>query len=88
MEWIRKIYELPPNILKNARIRNEYIQYLKIQLSSDPVFLMRPFKNRPLSSSDLVPLPEALGNIVADDCPFLQKTGMHSTFFLNTYIIP
>ncbi|XP_022916824.1 uncharacterized protein [Onthophagus taurus] len=71
-EWVRKLTGIPDDNLETAKLRNEYIQFLRIQVRNK--FLHGPF-TKPPPESDLCSLAEHLGNMLASEVPFLQRTG-------------
>lgn len=76
MEWVNKLSEMRPRTLEICRIRNEYAQYLRIMMDSNPVHLLRPFKEPPPTGA-ITPLPELLGNLIMEACPELPRTGIY-----------
>lgn len=63
-EWARKLSSLPDDNLETSKLRNEYAQFLRIQVRNS--FLHGPFKQPPPENSPLCPLAECLGNMMAD----------------------
>lgn len=63
-EWLRKLSSLKDDNLETAKIRNEYIQYLKIQVRNR--FLHGPFTKPPPEDPYICPLPELLANNLAE----------------------
>nr|XP_019527263.2 uncharacterized protein LOC109399282 [Aedes albopictus] len=74
-EWIRKLSETAAEADAHPRLVEEYLDYLKLLLSSSPIYFVDPFKRYPPKNRKLVPLAESLGNSLANDCPYLPKTG-------------
>jgi hypothetical protein len=74
VEWVRRLLNYDKKSLEEAKIHNEYFQYLKIGLQTKPVYLYAPFKELP-PYEKLVPLAEVLCNQMADQCPNLPRTG-------------
>lgn len=74
-EWIQNLCDFVPTDASEAKQRNEYIQFIQIQLNSSPAYLIRPFNQIPPKNKRLAPLAEVLGNIICDDCPGLPRTG-------------
>ncbi|RZC34071.1 uncharacterized protein BDFB_008314 [Asbolus verrucosus] len=73
-EWVRKLTSLPDDNLEACKIRNEYAQFLRIQVCNN--FLHVPFlTNPPNDTQTLVSLPERLGNWMSDEIPDLPKAG-------------
>ncbi|XP_055536666.1 uncharacterized protein LOC129725178 [Wyeomyia smithii] len=73
-EWIRKLTETHAEKNTHPRLVEEYLEYLKLLLSSTPIYFVDPFKSYP-PKQPLVPLAEALGNSLSSKCPFLPPTG-------------
>lgn len=72
IEWSRKLAALPDDNLETSKIKNEYAQFLRIQVRNR--CLHGPFE-RPPPNSVLCPLAECLGNIICKEVPFLPKMG-------------
>lgn len=62
-EWVKKLVGLPDDNLEMAKIRNEYIQFLRIQVRNK--FLHGPFTELP-PANDLCPFSEFIGNMLAE----------------------
>lgn len=67
-EWARKLASLSDDKLEESKIRNEYAQFLRIQVRNS--FLHGPFKQPPPEDKGLCPLPECLGNLMAQQVFF------------------
>lgn len=63
IQWVKKLSQLPSDDLELGKIRNEYIQLLRIQVQNR--FLHGIFKGYPPDSEKLTPLAEVLGNNIA-----------------------
>lgn len=63
-EWAKKLASLPDDNLEMAKLRNEYIQLLRIQVRNK--FLHGIFAHPPPEDSNLCPLSEQLGNMLAE----------------------
>lgn len=72
-EWVRKLASLPDEDLESAKIRNEYIQFLRIQVRNR--FLHGPFTTPPPDTPALCPFSEYVGNMMATQIPYLPRTG-------------
>ncbi|KAL1498012.1 hypothetical protein ABEB36_008875 [Hypothenemus hampei] len=72
VEWARKIASLPDDNLETFKIKNEYAQFLRIQVRNR--CLHGPFEHPP-QNAPLSPLAECLGNIICTEIPFLPKMG-------------
>ncbi|GJQ73471.1 hypothetical protein Trydic_g13830 [Trypoxylus dichotomus] len=72
-EWVRKLAGLRDDDLEIAKLRNEYIQFLRIQVRNR--FLHGPFTIPPPESDNICPLAENLGNMLAKQIPYLPRTG-------------
>lgn len=62
-EWCRKLASVSDDTLDSSQIKNEYMQFLRIQVRNH--FLHGPFKCPPPEQNDLSPLAECLGNMMA-----------------------
>ncbi|CAH1377476.1 hypothetical protein MTP99_018866 [Tenebrio molitor] len=71
-EWVRKLAGLPDDNLEAAKIRNEYAQFLRIQVCNG--FLHCPFLNKP-PTNNLISLAERLGDLMSKQIPDLPKAG-------------
>lgn len=74
VEWVRKLNSLKDNVLEEVRMKNEYAQYLRVCLKSEIKILPKPFSSQP-PKTVLVPLAEFLGNVVAEMCQNVPRTG-------------
>lgn len=72
VEWVRKLIGLPNDNFNAIKIRNEYAQFLRIQVCNG--FLHPPFLCEPPLDA-LVSLPERLGNLMAKHIPHLPRAG-------------
>lgn len=70
-EWARKLAGLPDDNLEISKIRNEYAQFLRIQVRNS--FLHGPFKQPPPENDPLCPLAEWLGNMMAEQVRLNEK---------------
>ncbi|KAF2888358.1 hypothetical protein ILUMI_17815 [Ignelater luminosus] len=68
-EWARKLASLPDDNLESSKIRNEYIQFLRIQVRNN--FLHGPFMSPPPEGNTLCSLAENLGNLMAQQFTIL-----------------
>ncbi|XP_055603879.1 uncharacterized protein LOC129752113 [Uranotaenia lowii] len=82
-EWIRKLKDTHSENLAHPRVVPEYLEYLKLLLSQSPIYFVDPFKKLPPKQPGLVPLAEALGNSLADQCPYLPRTGKVAPVLLH-----
>ncbi|ENN71173.1 uncharacterized protein LOC109544454 [Dendroctonus ponderosae] len=73
LEWVRKLSALPDDNLETSKIKNEYAQYLRIQVRNK--CLHGPFEHPPPLNAALCPLAESLGNMICKEIPFLPKIG-------------
>ncbi|XP_053689374.1 uncharacterized protein LOC128738346 [Sabethes cyaneus] len=73
-EWIRKLSDTNAEKNSHPKLVSEYLDYLKLLLSSAPIYFVDPFKSYP-PKKPLVPLAEALGNALSSKCPFLPPAG-------------
>ncbi|EEB13016.1 hypothetical protein Phum_PHUM219200 [Pediculus humanus corporis] len=71
-EWVRKLVAIDDDSCENIKKKNEYIQYLKIQVANS--CLQLPF-TKPPPSANLPSLPELLGTLVCEKIPGLPKPG-------------
>lgn len=75
VEWVRKLNTLQDNVLDEVRMKNEYAQYLRMCLKSEIKILPKPFSSPP-PKTVLVPLAEFLGNVIAEKCQNVPRTGI------------
>ncbi|XP_065086780.1 uncharacterized protein LOC135708606 [Ochlerotatus camptorhynchus] len=73
-EWIKKLSETATEADVHSKLVEEYLEYLKMLLSSSPIYFVDPFKNYP-PKQKLAPLAESLGNSLANECPYLPRSG-------------
>ncbi|XP_025833818.1 uncharacterized protein LOC108743388 [Agrilus planipennis] len=71
-EWARKLASIPDDKIEFSKLRNEYAQFLRIQVRNN--FLHGPFMIPP-PDTNLCPLAECLGNMMAQKIPYLPRTG-------------
>ncbi|KAL1130764.1 hypothetical protein AAG570_012005, partial [Ranatra chinensis] len=71
-EWVRKLSSIRDDSVENCKLKNDYIQYLRIIVKTG--FLHGIFL-KPPPKGDLRPLPEALGRHMAKSIPELQEFG-------------
>ncbi|XP_030751581.1 uncharacterized protein LOC115879075 [Sitophilus oryzae] len=71
-EWTRKLSSLSDDNLESCKIKNDYAQFLRIQVRNQ--CLHGPFEHPP-SDKLLPPLAETIGNIMSREIPFLPKMG-------------
>ncbi|XP_050298520.1 uncharacterized protein LOC126737582 [Anthonomus grandis grandis] len=71
-EWCRKLASLPDDNLESSKIKNEYAQFLRIQVRNK--CLHGPYEHPPPENA-LCPLSECLGNLICKEVPFLPKMG-------------
>ncbi|XP_062549603.1 uncharacterized protein LOC134214208 [Armigeres subalbatus] len=74
-EWIKKLSETATEPDVHPNLVEEYLDYLKLLLSSSPIYFVDPFKSYPPKQQRLVPLAESLGNSLANGCPYLPRSG-------------
>ncbi|KAB0793491.1 hypothetical protein PPYR_13111 [Photinus pyralis] len=72
-EWARKLASLPDDNLEACKVKNEYAQFLRIQVRNN--FLHGPFMSPPPETATLSPLAENLGNMMSQQIPYLPRTG-------------
>ncbi|KAK9500357.1 hypothetical protein O3M35_001637 [Rhynocoris fuscipes] len=71
-EWVRKLTSLSSDDVESAKLKNDYIQYLRLSVRAGilhSIFLQNP------PSGDLRPLAEALGTTFANSIPSLPEMG-------------
>ncbi|CAH1995766.1 unnamed protein product [Acanthoscelides obtectus] len=73
VEWCRMLSGLSDDDLESCKRKNEYIQLMRIQVRNQ--FLHGPFVNPPPDSGKLVNLAECLGNLMANQIPYLPRMG-------------
>lgn len=76
-EWIRRLSGSPDSSCNSdnwSKIKNEYAQFLRIQMKGSPLRLVSPF-TRPVPQHDLPPLAEMLGYITQESVRKFPKTG-------------
>ena len=61
-EWVRKLAGMSDDNLESAKVRNEYVQFLRIQVRNN--FLHGPFASPPPENDGLCPLAELLANML------------------------
>ncbi|XP_069685279.1 uncharacterized protein [Periplaneta americana] len=71
-EWIRKLTGIPDDTFELAKIRNEYIQLLRVMVRSH--YLRTPFI-RPPPEGPLTSLAECVANDLCKRSPFFPTTG-------------
>ncbi|KAG8234209.1 hypothetical protein J437_LFUL013806 [Ladona fulva] len=71
-EWICKLLEMSGDEKDMIKIKNDYIQYLKIMVGE--AVLHGPFTHMP-PELYLLPLPEYLGKLMKDSIPELPRNG-------------
>lgn len=72
--WIERLNMLRNDDLEQVRMKNEYIQYMRVCLQNNVGVLPAPFSSPP-PQAVLVPLPELLANLTADAHPNIPRTG-------------
>ncbi|XP_058814222.1 uncharacterized protein LOC131678242 [Topomyia yanbarensis] len=82
-EWIRKLVQTHTEENTHPKLVEEYLDYLKLILTSTPIYLVDPFKSYPPKNKPLVPLAEALGNSISKKCPFLPQCGSPAPVVLH-----
>jgi hypothetical protein len=65
--------------MEQVRMKNEYIQYLRVCLLHNVGVLPAPFSTQPPETT-LVPLAELLANLTADKYPSIPRTGEYLIF--------
>ncbi|XP_073974365.1 uncharacterized protein isoform X1 [Rhodnius prolixus] len=71
-EWVRKLTSISSNDVEAAKLKNDYIQYLRLIVRGGilhSIFLKNP------PSGDLKPLAEVLGATLANNIPTLPEMG-------------
>lgn len=86
VEWCRKLANLQEEDLEAAKIKNEYAQFLRIQVCHK--FLHGPFVNPPPVSGKLCSLSECLGNLMANQVNTSPHIIFKNNLFLNKFQIP
>ncbi|RZF37884.1 hypothetical protein LSTR_LSTR009984 [Laodelphax striatellus] len=76
-EWVRKLVSLPDDNLESAKMRNEYIQYLRIMVRFG--FLHGIFLKSP-PPGEMRPLAESLGVVISKSVPDLPSVGPIAPF--------
>ncbi|XP_057665958.1 uncharacterized protein LOC130899830 [Diorhabda carinulata] len=72
VEWCRKLAGLSDEDLESCKLKNEYAQFLRIQARHK--FLHGPFTSPP-PDGKLSTLSECLGNLMAQQIPYLPRVG-------------
>ncbi|GLV34798.1 hypothetical protein CBL_09279 [Carabus blaptoides fortunei] len=72
-QWIKKLTQMSDDDLELIRKRNEYAQYLRIQVRNK--CLHGIFKASPPESRNLASLSENLGNMMSQKIPSLPRVG-------------
>lgn len=62
-QWAKKLAQMPADNLEIGKIRNEYLQLLRIQVRNQ--YLHGIFKDSPPETDKIAPLAEVLGNNIA-----------------------
>ncbi|XP_050529228.1 uncharacterized protein LOC126898864 [Daktulosphaira vitifoliae] len=70
-EWVHKLTMLPDDSLENIKIRNDYIQYLRIMIRAG--IMHGIFSDSP--PPVLAPFPEAIGKHITTQVPSLPPMG-------------
>jgi hypothetical protein len=81
-EWMRKLQELRNDKYDEARIKNEYMQYLKMSLAGEYVILTKPFSTTP-PKQNLAPLAECIANKTCDAIPDMPRCGSIQPILLH-----
>ncbi|KAI5698836.1 hypothetical protein M8J76_001354 [Diaphorina citri] len=71
-EWVRKLLSMNDICMEEARIQNQYAQYLKIMVKSGSLY---GIYHKPPPAGPLRPLPEALGTELGRKIPGLPAFG-------------
>lgn len=74
-EWIRKLRGLRSDKYEEAKMKNEYMQFLRVSLAGEYHVLMKPF-SLPPPSVNIIPLAECIANKTADAIPDLPRCGV------------
>ncbi|KAG5675768.1 hypothetical protein PVAND_005644 [Polypedilum vanderplanki] len=72
-EWLRKLKELRNDKYEEVKMKNEYMQYLKMSLTGEYKILTKPFSSAP--PKQLVPFAECIANKTCDAIPELPRSG-------------
>lgn len=72
-EWLRKLKELKNDKYEDARMKNEYIQYMRMNLAGEYKILKKPFSLPP--PENLVPFAECIANLTCNAIPDLPRCG-------------
>ncbi|XP_019876436.2 uncharacterized protein LOC109604353 [Aethina tumida] len=73
VEWCRKLINIPEDTIEQCKLKNEYVQLLRIQVRNR--FLHGPFAKPPCENENVKPLAEALGQLLAQNIPILPPSG-------------
>jgi len=73
LQWLRKLDEMNDSIEKEAAMKHDYLQYLRMMLSGDFHILARPFSLTP--PEKLLPFAECLANTTAALIPGVPRVG-------------
>ncbi|XP_044733489.1 uncharacterized protein LOC123296093 [Chrysoperla carnea] len=72
LQWLRKLNELPDSGDASMCIKNQYVQFLRIQVKNGHIHGI--FKNSPpIQNNQIVPLAKCLGNYIFKKVPYLPK---------------
>lgn len=71
LQWLRKLNELPDSGDASMCIKNQYIQFLRIQVKNGHIHGI--FKNSPpIQNNQIVPLAKCLGNYIFKKVNFIS----------------
>lgn len=71
---MRKLRGLRSDKYEEAKMKNEYMQFLRVSLAGEYHVLMKPFSLPP--PENLIPLAECIANKTADAIPDLPRCGV------------
>lgn len=72
-EWMRKLRDLRSDKYEEAKMKNEFMQFLRVNLAGDYHVLTKPFSLPP--PANLIPFAECICNKTCDSIPDLPRCG-------------
>jgi hypothetical protein len=72
-EWMRKLKALQNSSFAEAKMKNEYMQYLRMSLTGQYCVLTKPFSTPP--PEKLIPFGEYIANKTCDAIPEMPRCG-------------
>lgn len=72
-EWMRKLRDLRSDKYEEAKMKNEFMQFLRVNLAGEYHVLMKPFSLPP--PANLIPFGECIANKTCDAIPDLPRCG-------------